>query len=189
MTTTNPDLAAWIGRSEERQDHFDARHLALMHATMDAEAPAPGAGDPLPPGWHWIFFSDASANRLLGRDGHMQRGEFLPPVDLPRRMWAGGRLEFIDSLPVGSHATRRSTILSVSEKEGRTGPLVFVTVGHEIIIGDKTCLREEHDIVYREDPAPGRGCARAARRRAGSRLRAQHRARSGLAVPLFRRHF
>jgi 3-methylfumaryl-CoA hydratase len=96
---------------------------------------------------------------MLGQDGHAQRGGFLPPVTLPRRLWAGGRLTFLAPVIIGQQATRTSKIKSVELKQGKSGPLVFVTVAHEVSVQGSVVLREEHDIVYREapgvnDPAP-----------------------------------
>ena len=91
----------------------------------------------------------------IAHDGHARRGDFLPPVPLPRRMWAGGRIEWRASLRVGDAATRTSEIVAVEPKRGRTGTLVFVTVRHTLSTARGACIVEEHDIVYREAPAPG----------------------------------
>jgi 3-methylfumaryl-CoA hydratase len=125
-----------------------------MAATLDwPKAPQPGA--PLPPGWHWLFFNGAARASELGPDGHPRRGGFLPPVPLPRRMWAGGRLSFAAPLPVGTVARRESQVASVEAKRGRSGDLVFVLVRHRIFGADGLAVEEEHDIVYRAQPAPG----------------------------------
>jgi 3-methylfumaryl-CoA hydratase len=145
------NLADWIGRRETARETIDAGRIAALAATFDRDPPGPH----VPPGWHWAFFNPAAKARDLGRDGHPKRGGFLPPVDLPRRMWAGGRLEFRAPLPVGEAATRVSTIAKVEEKSGRSGRLAFVTVAHEISAQGRVCVAEEHDIVYREDPVPG----------------------------------
>jgi 3-methylfumaryl-CoA hydratase len=145
------NLADWIGRRESADERIDEGRVAALAATFDRDPP----GQVLPPGWHWAFFNPAAKARDLSRDGHPKRGGFLPPVDLPRRMWAGGRLEFKAPLPVGAAATRVSTIAKVEEKTGRSGRLAFVTVAHEISAAGRVCVIEEHDIVYREDPVPG----------------------------------
>ena len=147
-------LNRWIGRSETAEDTIDVRQARLMEAVLGRE-PQLGAGDPLPPLWHWLYFPVARPPSELGRDGHPRLGGFLPPVGLPRRMWAGGRFAFEEPLRVGEPAIRHSTIRSVDRKSGRTGELCFVCVAHQVRVGDRVCFTEEHDIVYREDPGPG----------------------------------
>ena len=144
-------LEEWIGRTETRADQVTAAPIAALAATLDREDPPPQPGDPLPPLWHWLYFLPVHRQSELGSDGHASRGGFLPPVPLPRRMWAGSRFEFHRPLRVGETVIRVSKIVDVKHKEGRTGPLVFVVVRHEI--GD--ALSEEHDIVYRDHPKPG----------------------------------
>jgi 3-methylfumaryl-CoA hydratase len=148
------ELRRWIGRTERVSDPLAPWPAAALAATLDRDDP-PGAGDPLPAGWHWAYFLEAARAGALGRDGHPRRGGFLPPVPLPRRMWAGGRLGFEADLPLGAPAERVSEIVGVSAREGRTGPLVFVTVRHAISGARGVAVVEEHDIVYREDPRPG----------------------------------
>lgn len=126
-----------------------AAPLAALAATLDVEAPYPQSGDPLPPLWHWLYFLPIHRQSELGPDGHARRGGFLPPVDLPRRMWAGGRVEFFRPLRVGERVMRTSRIAEVKYKQGRSGPLVFVLVRHDIGSNGRIALVEEHDIVYR----------------------------------------
>src|SRR6478672_540971 len=148
-------LRQWVGRKEVRQDVASAWPLTALAATLDDTAVSTDAGAPIPPGWHWIFFLDAKPPAELGSDGHPKRGGFLPPVPLPRRMWAGGRLEFLRPLRVGEAVSRTSRIVDVSSKEGRTGPLGFVLVRHEVAGAEGVALIEEQDIVYRENSRPG----------------------------------
>jgi 3-methylfumaryl-CoA hydratase len=110
----------------------------------------------LPPLWHWLYFLPLHRRSDIGPDGHAKLGGFLPPVPLPRRMWAGSQFEFHRPLRVGDVLTRVSRIQDVAEKRGRTGPLVFVKVRHEIRCGDEAevALTEFHDIVYREAAGP-----------------------------------
>jgi 3-methylfumaryl-CoA hydratase len=122
-----------------------------MEMTLDRD-PVLHDGDPLPPLWHWLYFLRSAKLGELGRDGHPALGGFLPPVALPRRMWAGGRFGFTTPLPIGVEATKTSTIRDVELKQGRSGALCFVTVRHEIHVGTTHILWEEHDIVYREEP-------------------------------------
>lgn len=146
-------LRAWVGRREVAEDVVAPVPMAALAATLDRDDPPPAAGDPLPPLWHWLHFLPLHRASELGPDGHAARGGFLPPVPLPRRMWAGGRLEFRRPLRVGDAVRRTSTVADVGLKEGRTGPLVFVLVRHEIATaGGDVALVEEHDIVYRDPP-------------------------------------
>ena len=145
-------LRDWIGRRREASDRVDPERVRAMQALLDRDE-ALAAGDPLPPLWHWVSFWETAPQSGLGRDGHAARGEFLPPVALPRRMWAGSRLRFLRPLPIGATIRRISTIEAVEEKQGRSGPLVFVTVGHRLEHEGETAVEEQHDIVYREAPS------------------------------------
>jgi 3-methylfumaryl-CoA hydratase len=155
MNASPAPLRDWIGRSETHHDTAAAWPVAALAATLDRGDPAPQPGDEVPPGWHWLYFLETAPASGLGEDGHPRRGGFLPPVELPRRMWAGGRIEFVAPLRVGDALRRKSTIRNVESKTGKTGALVFVTVEHEIYGGDTLAVREEHDIVYREAAKPG----------------------------------
>jgi len=162
-------LQSWVGKTETRRDVIDARPVGLLSATLDRDDPAPRPGDALPPLWHWLYFLPAYRESEVGPDGHALRGSFLPPVQLPRRMWAGSRIEWLRPIVIGDEATRLSRIVSVTSKSGRSGPLVFVVVRHEISTGSGLALTEEHDIVYRGLVAPvaERGQAGAARESPG----------------------
>jgi len=151
------DLKDWIGRSETVSDIATATPYAALSATLDRPPERPAAGTVLPPLWHWLYFLPLHKLSEIGPDGHARRGGFLPPVPLPRRMWAGSRLEFHRPLRIGDEIRRVSTIEDVSEKAGRSGPLVFVKVRHEIMRGGEAgvALTEWHDIVYREARRPG----------------------------------
>ena len=153
MTTSAPET--WIGRSETVHDCISHNLVKRIAATLGEPAPAPGT--PLPELWHWAFFQDAVEHSGLGGDGHPARGGFLPPADNRNRMWAGGRLEFLHPLRVDAQVSRRSTILNVQEKHGRTGSLLFVTVQHEYVQDGQRALIEEQDIVYREPSPPKLG--------------------------------
>jgi 3-methylfumaryl-CoA hydratase len=148
-------LRDWIGRTEERTDHAAPTPIAALGATLDLDAVDTNPGAAVPPLWHWLYFLPLARQGEIGADGHPKRGGFLPPVPLPRRMWAGGRLEFRRPLTIGTEITRLSRIRDVSIKTGRSGTLVFVTVDHEISDGAGIAIHEEHDIVYRENPQPG----------------------------------
>ena len=157
MDTSLDDLKAWIGRSETVRDQIGATPVNALNATLDHPAMPVEAGEPLPPLWHWLSFLPLHRQSEIGPDGHAKRGGFLPPVPLPRRMWAGSQFEFHEPLRVGGAITRVSTIHDVTEKSGRTGPLVFVKVRHEIRRDGAAgiAVTEFHDIVYREAPRPG----------------------------------
>ncbi|MBV9749690.1 MAG: MaoC family dehydratase N-terminal domain-containing protein [Acetobacteraceae bacterium] len=136
---------AYVGKSETRTDEVSPRLIRGMAATLGVPEPAT-----LPPLWHWMLFQDWVQPDQIGPDGHPKRGGFLPPVhDLPRRMWAGGRLDFRTPLRPGDAVTRTSTIKSVTEKQGGSGRLVFVTVRHVVEGPQGVALEEEQDIVYR----------------------------------------
>lgn len=156
----SPDLErwrAWVGRSEECGDTIDPLRARAMQAALDDSAPPLDPGDALPPLWHWLYFWTVAPEATLGPDGHAARGGFLPPIDLPRRMWAGSRVSFPRPLPIGARATRRSEIAEVQLKEGRSGVLAFVTVRHQVATDEGVCIEEEQDIVYRAASAPGAG--------------------------------
>jgi 3-methylfumaryl-CoA hydratase len=151
------DLAAWIGRSEAVHDTAHPTPLVALTATLDHPAISAEPGTVLPPLWHWLYFLPMHRQSEIGPDGHARRGGFLPPVPLPRRMWAGSQFEFRAPIRVGDRMARTSTIADVSTKEGRTGKLVFVKVRHELRCNEATepALVEFHDIVYREAQRAG----------------------------------
>jgi len=148
------EFSDWIGRTEEMTDVIEpARSNALRAALGDPAPKLPGEAMPLL--HHWLYFWNVQPPAGLGEDGHPAKGGFLPPVPLPRRMWAGGRLEFVQPLMLGEHATKVSKILDVQEKTGKTGRLVFVTVEHRLSGERGLAIIEEQDLVYREPAAPG----------------------------------
>jgi 3-methylfumaryl-CoA hydratase len=148
----NVNLGSWVGKQESLQDTITAAPVRLMSALLNRDD-ALQAGDSLPPLWHWLYFLPATKASDMAEDGHPQRGGFLPPVPLPRRMWAGGSLEFFAPILVGDTLTRASRIQSITPKKGRGGDLVFVCVEHQYHGTQGLCLSETHDIVYRSMPA------------------------------------
>jgi len=127
-----------------------------MQALLDRDPDGLREGDPLPLGWHWFYFKQPIRASSLGVDGHERRGDFMPEVDLPRRMWAGGTLRSLAPVRIGERAELRSRVTGVEEKRGKSGRLVFVTVGQTVLQGGRTCVEEEQAIVYRgADPGPG----------------------------------
>jgi 3-methylfumaryl-CoA hydratase len=154
-------LQSWVGKSEALTDDITAAPVRALSATLDRDDAATLHGTLLPALWHWLYFLPQHRQSEIGPDGHARRGGFLPPVPLPRRMWAGGRLQWQPENPlvVGDTAKRMSTIASVTHKAGRTGDLLFVLVRHDIYNATGLALTEEHDIVYRavaqaSDPVP-----------------------------------
>ena len=168
MSGAEPDDAAWQPVTETLDDLVPAGAAAALHGLLDAEGPAPSAGDPLPPLWHWLAFLPRVPQRELGEDGHPRVGTFLPPIGLGRRrMYAGGQFELGGALPVGATLQRESVVSSVEEKSGRSGSLVFVTVRHELRApsgssAGPAAVVEHQDLVYRAMPAPPAGGAPAA---------------------------
>jgi 3-methylfumaryl-CoA hydratase len=148
-------LRQWIGRSEVQSDHIGQVPVAALSATLDRDDPSPTDGEELPPLWHWLYFLPLHRRSELDSDGHVRRGGFLPPVALPHRMFAGGKIEWRCPLRVGENITRNSCILDVTQKEGRTGQLVFVTVRHTISGSRGVALTEESNIVYRDKKPRG----------------------------------
>jgi len=146
------ELRKWIGRTETRHDQISAAPVAAMSATLDRDDAQPASGSVLPPLWHWLYFTPLARHSEIGPDGHAKRGGFLPPVPLPRRMWAGGRLAFHHDLKVGDDIARGSRVMDVASKQGRSGEMVFVSVQHEISNAKGIAITEEHDVVYREEP-------------------------------------
>src|SRR5215469_17958398 len=146
MTVAQKDsLQQWVDRTETQSDTIEPRPVTLLSATLDRDDPPPNPGDTLPPLWHWLFFLPVYRHSEAGPDGHARRGGFLPPVPLPRRMWAGSRFEFHRPLHIGEAIVRKSTIADVSTKDSRVGPLVFVLVRHEITGPAGLALVEEDD--------------------------------------------
>src|SRR3974390_1704610 len=152
------DLKAWIGRSETQTGVAAPEPLAGLAATLDHLDPPWREGE-VPPLGHWLYCLPQAPQREIGPDGHAKRGGFLPPVELPRRMWAGSELEFLAPIRTGASIERRSKIANVEHKAGRTGDMIFVRVEHEISAQGQTAIREVHNIVYRDLPKPGEATA------------------------------
>ena len=151
-------LQSWVGKADTLVDDITAAPVCALSATLDRDDAPPVAGSSvLPPLWHWLYFLPKQRQSQIGPDGHPKRGGFLPPVPLPRRMWAGGRLQWSPENPlrVGDGVQRVSRIESVTHKAGRTGDLLFVLVKHEVHNSKGLALTEEHDIVYRAAAQPG----------------------------------
>jgi 3-methylfumaryl-CoA hydratase len=154
-------LKDWIGLSEERTEQLTYGPSRALAAALDRHEPT-SVGDPLPPLRHWLHFLPYGRPGELRPDGSPRTGSLLPPVPLPRRMWAGSRVAFAAPLRVGQVVTRRTTIADVEVKVGRSGPLVFVRVVHELGAGEGCAIREEQDVVFRSGPRPGESVGTAA---------------------------
>lgn len=146
-------LKDWIGQKESGVDDVTVPLVERLAATLDLDE-APKEGEPLPAGWHSVLFPRVVRQSQIGPDGHPQRGDFLPPVPLPRRMFAGRRVAFHDDLRVGDRARKESEIVNVTIKQGRSGQMVFVTARHSIFSPRALAIVEEQDIVYRDEPDP-----------------------------------
>ncbi|MDH3472816.1 MAG: MaoC family dehydratase N-terminal domain-containing protein [Rhodospirillales bacterium] len=155
MTEPLEHWSRWIGRSEEQSDVIDVLRACAMQATLDVDGPPLREGDALPHLWHWLYFWSLAPHAALGPDGHAARGEFLPPIHLPRRMWAGGRITFTKPLKIGATATRQAKVADIKRKHGSSGQLVFVTIEYEIADAEGPCLKEIQDVVFREAAKPG----------------------------------
>lgn len=158
FTLDEATLKRWIGKTVTVEDVLDPRPATLM-TTLLPKSESYDVGTPLPPLWHWLYFPTEVALSDLGPDGHPALGDFLPPVPLPRRMWAGGRFEFHQPLRIGDQVVRHSTIKDVALKSGRSGALCFVTVAHDFKVNGVTCLTEQHDIVYKGQQAAPQGAS------------------------------
>jgi 3-methylfumaryl-CoA hydratase len=143
-------LRQWIDRTQEASDIVTVQLVKALRATLFLDIGSPAKGDAAPFTTHWCLAQLVAPMNELGPDGHPARGGFLPPVPLPRRMWAGGQLEFLDVLRVGDEVTRSSRIADVTLKTGSTGALCFVTVDHTITTPRGVAIRERQDIVYRD---------------------------------------
>jgi 3-methylfumaryl-CoA hydratase len=148
------ELQGWIGRSRSQQDEITRPALLRIASLLDREIGF-ADGDAIPPHWYAMFFAEIARQSALGPDGHPRRGDFLPPVALPRRMFAGRRVRFHAPLRVGDAAEKRSEITAITPKTGRSGAMVFVTIRHRISVGERLCVVEEQDVVYRAAAVPG----------------------------------
>jgi 3-methylfumaryl-CoA hydratase len=148
-------LRSWIGKREVRDDLITSAPLNLLASTLDREDPAYNTGIALPAPWHWLYFLPDARMSEIGVDGHPARGGFLPPIPLPRRMWAASRIGFHQPLQAGDAVTRITEISDIQLKDGKSGSLVFVKLKHAYTRADGlAAITEVQDIVYRDDPKP-----------------------------------
>jgi len=149
-------LRTWLGREQTQHEDLHPFRARALAATLDRET-LPEAGDPLPPGWQWLYFVDTPRASDTGADGHPKLGGFLPPVPLPRRMWAAGGLQIERPLRLGEPAERKTRIAAIDAKSGKSGSLLFITLEHRLSQGGALCISEQQNLVYRampQGPAP-----------------------------------
>jgi 3-methylfumaryl-CoA hydratase len=154
MTTEMSDLRRWIGRTAEAEGLVTAANADVLAATLDRDDPPYAAGDEIPPGWHWYYFPERVKLSETAADGHARRGAFMPPVPLPRRMWAANKQTYHRPLHIGETVRRVSTLVDVSPKEGKSGALCFVTAKHEVFGESGLATTEEQTTVYRGPADP-----------------------------------
>jgi 3-methylfumaryl-CoA hydratase len=147
-------LEQWVGRETISTTLMSVETANLMAATL-SRPPAFQAGESLPLAWYWLYFHETVPTEDLGQDGHTKLGGFLPPVPLPRRMWAGGHLTFERPIPLGQPASKRSKVAAITPKQGRSGQLCFVEIENDISVAGERCLLEKQMLVYREAPQAG----------------------------------
>ena len=154
MASGDGNYTQWLGSQEKLEDMISLGPALAAEATLDTKDSPLTTGQALPPLWQWFYFLNPTPESRIGQDGHPKRGGFLPPVVLPRRMFAGARMRFLAPLIIGEAATRHGEVTKITEKTGSSGKLVFVTVSYRISQNQRLCIEEEQDIVYREAGAP-----------------------------------
>jgi 3-methylfumaryl-CoA hydratase len=142
-------LTPWIGRTETATDTLTAGLVEAFAATLDTRTPL-DTGAPAPQGVHWLLAPPRAPMSALGPDGHPKRGGFLPPIDLPRRMWAASDVRFHAPIAAGDTVARTSTVASIEPKQGASGPLIFVGIDHVFGVGGETRVEERQTLVYRD---------------------------------------
>ena len=154
MTRFDELFPGWIPKVDSCTELISPAPINKLAATLNEAAPDYQDGDNLPPLWHWIFFIKPAPHADLGRDGHPKRGDFLPPVALPKRMFAGMKTDYLHPLIIGHEAERESEVIDIKEKKGASGPLIFIRAQTKIKQKGRLCIMDEQEIVYREMGAP-----------------------------------
>lgn len=144
------ELKSWIGNDEIAFDEVSQSLEARFRATLDEDPGNPQKGEIASSGLHWALAPAVVKSSLLGKDSHPKKGEFLPPVPLPRRMWAGCRTHFFKPLKIGDLVKKRSSVVDINLKDGKSGLLCFVTANYEFFLDDQLMIKEDHDLVYRD---------------------------------------
>ena len=150
-------LNKWLGKTEIVKDYLTPIVEQRYRATLNIDPGNPAVGEPATSGLHWMLGWNLKKNDELGVDSHPARGDFLPPVPLPRRMWAGSQIKVHKPLMVGDKVIKKSKVSDIKLKTGRTGQLCFVTAEYEYLVEDEVRLHEFHNIVYRDVTKSGGG--------------------------------
>ena len=150
-------LKKWIGKIDNVTDYVTPIVEQRYRATLNMDIGNPKDGDPVTSGLHWMLGWNLVKNDELGVDSHPALGEFLPPVPLPRRMWAGSEIKVLKPIRVGNKVIKQSTVADIQVKEGRTGLLCFVTAEYNFLVNDEVTINEKHNIVYRDISKSGGG--------------------------------
>ncbi len=150
-------LRKWIGKIDNVTDYVTPIVEQRYRATLNMDIGNPKDGDPVTSGLHWMLGWNLVKNDELGVDSHPALGEFLPPVPLPRRMWAGSEIKVLKPIRVGDKVIKQSTVADIQVKEGRTGLLCFVTAEYNFLVNDEVTINEKHNIVYRDISKSGGG--------------------------------
>ena len=150
-------LRKWIGKIDNVTDYVTPIVEQRYRATLNMDIGNPKDGDPVTSGLHWMLGWNLVKNDELGVDSHPALGEFLPPVPLPRRMWAGSEIKVLKPIRVGDKVIKQSTVADIQVKEGRTGLLCFVTAEYNFLLNDEVTINEKHNIVYRDISKSGGG--------------------------------
>ena len=150
-------LRKWIGKIDNVTDYVTPIVEQRYRATLNMDIGNPKDGDPVTSGLHWMLGWNLVKNDELGVDSHPALGEFLPPVPLPRRMWAGSEIRVLKPIRVGDKVVKQSTVADIQVKEGRTGLLCFVTAEYNFLVNDEVTINEKHNIVYRDISKSGGG--------------------------------
>jgi len=150
-------LRKWIGKIDNVTDYVTPIVEQRYRATLNMDIGNPKHGEPVTSGLHWMLGWNLVKNDELGVDSHPALGEFLPPVPLPRRMWAGSEIKVLKPIRVGDEVVKQSTVADIQVKEGRTGLLCFVTAEYNFLVNDEVTINEKHNIVYRDISKSGGG--------------------------------
>ena len=150
-------LRKWIGKIDNVTDYVTPIVEQRYRATLNMDIGNPKDGEPVTSGLHWMLGWNLVKNDELGVDSHPALGEFLPPVPLPRRMWAGSEIKVLKPIRVGDKVIKQSTVADIQVKEGRTGLLCFVTAEYNFLVNDEVTINEKHNIVYRDISKSGGG--------------------------------
>jgi 3-methylfumaryl-CoA hydratase len=146
----NSEIKSWIGKSVENYDNIDDFPIKAMAAVFNYNSNDKNFKK-VPYGWHWLYFLNLPLQKNLGHDGHEKRVGFMPPIDLPIRMYAGGKINYHSPILIGEKLKKTSSIVSIENKKGSTGNLIFLKINHKISNKKEVFINEDQNLVYRED--------------------------------------